>query len=312
VVTTKRVWATYNRKACTKVTKGDIFVFYVIRTYCFKGIFRAVTDWYETEQLIWRDETKENKKKYPYQVNIEPIILGEVNYKNLAPKLKFVEKKHAPQVYIQGTGGLPVNFGRSLEESDYDLIYKEMEKKPTPIPSLLPKPVTAPLPTFPPVKPVIEEAQLSHEKIEGVLLELGNMLGYDTYTADKSKEYEGKKLGDISTLKDIPSFTYPRILDTVREVDIIWFKDDFPRYCFEVEHTTNISRGLLRLYQIKELSSKFLIVAPSSRISKFQTEIRKDPFYRIRGKYTFRSYSELLEWFKTAKVYHEQKKKFLD
>jgi len=307
ILKNKRVWATYNKNVCNMVKNGDMFIFYVKGTMCFKGIFQAVSDWYETDEITWYDEVKENKVKYPYQIRLKPILLGEASYRDLIPELEFVEKKHAPQVYIFGTRGGPVNFRKPLKESDYNLIYKEMQKKPTPIPTLVPTP-TAPTP---PITPVIEEEQLTHEKIEGILLELGNLLGFDTYTANKSKEYEGKKLGDISTLKDIPSFTYPRILDIVREVDVIWFKDDFPRYCFEVEHTTGITKGLLRLFQIRELLSKFFIIAPSSRISKFETEMRKDPFYRIRNRYSFKSYKELIEWFETAKKYHAQKKSFL-
>lgn len=306
----RHVWATYNQKIGKIVKKEDVFIFYVKGTRCFKGIFKASSDWYKTDEIIWDDEIKENRKKHFYQIDIKPILLGEADYRNLVPELKFVEKKHNPHGYLMGMRGGPVNYRGPLEESDYKLIYKEIQKKPAPIPP--PTPITvAPPPILPPVERVIEEEKLTHEQNEGILLELGNLLDFDTYTPDKSKEYKGEKLGDISTLKEIPHFTYPRILDTVREVDVIWFKDDFPRYCFEVEHTTDISKGLLRLYQIKELPSKFFIVAPSSRVSKFETEIRKDPFYRVRGKYTFRSYSELLKWFETAKIYHKEKKSFL-
>lgn len=305
----RRIWATYNRKICNKIKKEDQIIFYVKGTKCFKGIFQISSDWYETDEKIWADEIKENKKKYPYQINIKPLLLGEANYKNLAPKLKFVKNKQFPYIYLQGAHGAPVNFRKPIEESDYKIIYQEIQKKPAPIPP--PSTVIAPPLVSPMVEPVLEEEQMTHEEIEGILLELGNLLEFDTYTPDKSKEYKGKKLGDISTLNEIPSFTYPRILDTVREVDVIWFKDEYPRYCFEVEHTTDISKGLLRLFQIKELPSKFFILAPSTRIQKFEREIRRDPFYRIRSKYNFRSYKELIQWFKTAKIYHTQKKRFL-
>jgi len=305
----RRVWATHNQKIGEIVRKEDVFIFYVRGTHCFKGIFRASSDWYKTDKIVWDDEIKENKKKYSYQVDIQPILLGEAKYEDLISKLYFVEKKHRPlsYMYLKGRKGAPVNFGKPLQESDYKLISEEMKKRQIQVP-LSPRIIVTPTLT---ARPVIDEEQLTHEEIEGILLELGNLLNFDTYTADKSKEYKGKRLGEISTLKEIPHFTYPRILDTVRDVDVIWFKDDFPRYCFEVEHTTDVSKGLLRLYQIKELPSKFFIVAPSSRVSKFEAEIRKDPFYRVRSKYTFRSYSELLEWFETAKIYHKQKESFL-
>jgi len=45
----------------------------------------------------------------------------------------------------------------------------------------------------------------THEEAEAILLELGNTLGFKTYTPDLSKQYKGRKLGDISTLKEVPS-----------------------------------------------------------------------------------------------------------
>jgi predicted RNA-binding protein len=134
ILKTKRVWATYNRNVTTMIKKGDILVFYIKGTLHFKGIFRTTSDWYETKELIWSDEIKEKRKIYPYQISLELIQLGEANYKELIPKLKFVEKKYAPQVYIYGTGGGPVNFRKPLDESDYETILMEMKKNPAPEP----------------------------------------------------------------------------------------------------------------------------------------------------------------------------------
>ena len=120
------------------------------------GIFQAVSDWYETNEITWHDEIKESKLKYPYQIKIQPILLGEANYKELVPELKFVEKKHAPQVYIFGTGGGPVNFRRPLNETDYKLIVEQMKKKITPVP---------PTPTLP-----------THSEMITMLIELGEIL----------------------------------------------------------------------------------------------------------------------------------------
>lgn len=44
----------------------------------------------------------------------------------------------------------------------------------------------------------------SHEAAQFHLLELGNMLGYLTYTPDPSKTYNGKKLGEVAALKELP------------------------------------------------------------------------------------------------------------
>lgn len=147
-----------------------------------------------------------------------------------------------------------------------------------------------------------------------ILIELGNMLGYVTYTADPSRKSDiiGKTLNEIALLKEIPPFTYKKLLDTVKNVDVIWFKDEFPAYCFEVEHTTGVTMGLLRLYQIRNFTNAlFFVVAPSGIISRFQTEILKDPFHKIKKRYAFRSYNDLVEFYEEAKRYHYLKEKFI-
>lgn len=102
-------------------------------------------------------------------------------------------------------------------------------------------------------------------------------------------------MGDIATLKEIPPFIYQRLLDTVREIDVIWFKEGYPQYCFEVEHSTDVRSGLLREFQIrKATNAKFFIIAPKETYSRFNGEINKDPFYQIRDRYIFKSYKELV------------------
>lgn len=161
----------------------------------------------------------------------------------------------------------------------------------------------------------IDINKLTHWDVIGILLELGNLLGYDTYSADPSKKSDllGKKLGDIAQLKEIPAFTYERYLDTVKNVDAIWFKEEFPSLCFEVEHTTGVTIGLLRLYQIRKFTNAmFFVIAPSSIIGKFKTEISKDPFYRIKSRYNFRSYEELSRFYSEAKSYYGIKNSFFN
>jgi hypothetical protein len=156
-----------------------------------------------------------------------------------------------------------------------------------------------------------KEDRMTHGEAEGLLLRLGNMLGFDTYTPDKApKTKEGEELGNLCTLKEIPQFTYPEILNTVKQIDVIWFKNKYPKYCFEVEHTTDITKGLLRLYHLKELNASLFIVAPSSKRSKFEFEIRKDPFNQMKERYIFRTYTQLLELYDCAQKFIPIKGKF--
>jgi len=158
----------------------------------------------------------------------------------------------------------------------------------------------------------IETDELTHWDVMGILAQLGSLLGFETYVADPSRKYKDKTLGEIATLKEIPGFTYQDTLDVVKNIDVIWFKGEYPEHCFEIEHTTNIRDGLLRLYQISPLKGiKFFVVAPSENIRKFQKEVARMPFREIKDRYNFRSYKELVRWFREAKTYHKLEKDFL-
>ena len=161
--------------------------------------------------------------------------------------------------------------------------------------------------------PSAEEIEIkTHTEAQGVLLDLGNLLGYDTYVADPSKGYKGNTLGELARLKEIPGFTYKETLDVVKNIDVIWFKGEYPECCFEVEHTTNVKDGLLRLYQISPLKGiRFFIISPSEVFSKFKREVARRPFKEIKDRYNFRSYEKLVEWFQVATKYHKLKNKFL-
>jgi hypothetical protein len=147
-----------------------------------------------------------------------------------------------------------------------------------------------------------------------MLAQVGKLLGYDVYVADPARESSmfGVKLGELADLQQVPRFTLDRYLETIGYVDVIWFQEEFPAYCFEVEHSTNVTQGLLRLYQIRRFTdARFFIVAPAKVEQRFRSEAEKDPFHQIKDRYTFKSYDDLSAFYHSAKAYHSLRKAFL-
>jgi len=155
IVKGKNIWAVSRKSICDKVKKHDTLIFYVKKTGSFKGIFRVASDWYETKEIIWTDELQEGRVIAPYQIKIEPFLLGDANFIRLEDQLTFVEKKRKPQIYLMGT---PANFGKPLSESDYQIILSEMKKAGPPAP--------------PPA--------LSHEELKILLCDLGETFGFSS------------------------------------------------------------------------------------------------------------------------------------
>lgn len=153
----------------------------------------------------------------------------------------------------------------------------------------------------------------SHEGAEYYLIELGKMLGYNPYTVDQSKTFENKTLGNVALLREIPPFTGERDMNTVKEIDVIWFDDDEnPKMCFEVEHTTDIVHGLDRLVNLQHMNVKFYIVAPEEKRSKFE-ELTNNrfPYRRFRDRFRFISYSELAQFYEVTLPFNDSKIRLL-
>jgi len=153
----------------------------------------------------------------------------------------------------------------------------------------------------------------THEKAEAVLLALGNLLGYDTYTPDKGRVVEGQRLGEIATLQELPYFGSEKIMESAENIDVVWVKDEWPEYFFEVEHTTGITPGLLRIYRVAEkLSAKCFIIGPPEMLPKFKKEIERPPFNKLKERYRFKSYKELEEIYLATKKFNEASISFFE
>ncbi len=162
-----------------------------------------------------------------------------------------------------------------------------------------------------PIPPKIKEIN-NHSEAEFILLKLGQVLGYDTYSPDRNEKAYGQKLEDLISFNEIPQFTTPSLLDTIKKIDVIWFEDEFPVYCFEIEHTTGVTTGLVRLANVSQLNTKLFVVAPEKVLKKFTTETKKLIFRRGRAKYIFRSYKDLISFYYRAESYVDTKEKFFN
>ncbi len=138
-------------------------------------------------------------------------------------------------------------------------------------------------------------------------------MNYRTYTPDVSKNSIYGNLGELCSEKEIPEGSIPSLsLDTVKFVDVIWFDEEgYPTHAFEVEHTTDITKGLLRLYQIHKLRIKMFVISKELSRDKFQREVMKNPFAKIKNDFIFKNYDELDNFFQSVKQFSKMQEMFL-
>jgi hypothetical protein len=160
---------------------------------------------------------------------------------------------------------------------------------------------------------VKDDTPLTHSDIQAKLILIGSYLNYRTYTPDRGKQSVYGILGDLCSEKEVPTESIPKIsVDTVRFVDVIWFDEEgYPTHAFEVEHSTDITKGLLRLYQIHKLRIRLYIIAEEENRTKFDREVQKNPFFKIKEEYLFKNYQELDEFFESVKKFTRIQEQFL-
>ena len=126
-----------------------------------------------------------------------------------------------------------------------------------------------------------------HGYIEGMLIEIGNLKGFDTYTPDKNIIFNGKSLLELSTHKKIPVFTYSDKLKKIEKIDVIWFQDGFPIKTFDVEHSTDFTQALVRSYQLEHFKTECFMIADKRKEKIFQDRIQMKPFNKIKKNIKF-------------------------
>lgn len=143
--------------------------------------------------------------------------------------------------------------------------------------------------------------QISHSEVQGWLLELGRALGYRTWVAanDRGRQYKQMVLGDLS-LEAFPAELVPGN-ESVPLIDVIWFEHESARVAaaFEVEHSTSIYSGLVRLLDIASglqccEDAAFYIVVPDGRAPEVLAQLERPAFRTAREqRFRFLAYSEL-------------------
>jgi len=148
--------------------------------------------------------------------------------------------------------------------------------------------------------------ETTHEEIQWLLLKLGSDLGLDVWVArnDRNRTYNGASFQDIPHLrKELPRQFDDATNKTIELIDVLWLQGDAIIAAFEVEHTTAIYSGLLRMSDLVSMQPNIkldlFMVAPDDRREKVNYEINRPTFARLKPPLPkicrFIPYSELLK-----------------
>lgn len=150
----------------------------------------------------------------------------------------------------------------------------------------------------------------SHAYYQGLLLEIGNMKGMQTYVPnqDKRKHYTQQlTLGQMRTIQKIPHYSYENLVQRSSTIDVIWFNDrKMPSSFFEVEHSTDIQNSLLKYVDLQDFNVRMVIVADEKRKAEFNKKLSETAFLPIAKRVRFLTYKSLETQYNQAVIRNQQ------
>lgn len=141
-----------------------------------------------------------------------------------------------------------------------------------------------------PTRNAADAAATTHTQIQSRLLRVGAEMGFAVWVArnDRGKAFNGVVLGNMpGIVEELPTQFNEATNRTVELIDVLWLKGNSIVAAFEVECTTAIYSGLLRMSDLlalqPNLNIKLYIVAPNERRQKVEQEILR-PTFMLREK----------------------------
>jgi len=145
---------------------------------------------------------------------------------------------------------------------------------------------------------VVETLAYNHTCYQGLLCELGNLQGYQTFVPqqDKNQIFVNRPLHQVRSLDVILPFSYEKFVKRSSTIDTIWFNArKMPSHLFEVEYSTDFQNSLIKFVELQDFHAKMLIVSDKVRHPEFQDKLKSIAFDSIRQRVEFWNYDYLVQ-----------------
>lgn len=333
--------ARQRRRAHERIKAGDTFLCYLIRVSRWCGALRIVSEAYHDEEPIFR-----NPDPFVVRFKVEPIVILEPEYSlpildgeiwNALSETKDIDK---------GTPGWAGKYRGSLRQigdSDGSFLMSQLKKQEeenrqfpftdrdlrnlartfkvrTPSGE-----VAVEVPDSDdyddhteagPVDDVQSSESRKSLRVQAKIAEIGAAMGFRIWVPRNDKARVLAHIPDASKqsfLDALPLNYDDTTLRTIEQIDVIWLQGRSMARAFEVEHTTAVYSGLLRMADLLALQPnmdiRLHIVAPDEKREKVLREIRRPVFSLLdRGPLyencTFLPYSSVTDLGTTPHIAH--------
>jgi hypothetical protein len=311
-------------KTLQKVRPGDYFLCYLTGISRFVGILEVVSNAFKDTTKIWKDNVFPSRVKVKIIAALQPATAVPV--KQLSDQLScFIDMK-SPHAWTGRFRGSPAKWNA---KDGMAVVNAVLEAKKNPVvrpvdPKALayrPKGIKSKIGsvTVPESEqPIIDiketgEEQTDHLKIQFILYSIAKDMGLDIWIArnDKGRIVNGKRFADLPKIRDkLPLNFDQATIQTIELIDVLWLDKNSILAAFEIESTTSIYSGLLRMSDLiamqPNLNIPLFLVAPDDRREKVFNEVNRPTFTKMNpplsGICKFISFSSLEN---NAKKYSE-------
>jgi hypothetical protein len=289
-----------------KIKLGDYLICYVSGISRWIGILEVVSEPFRDNTRIWNDDV------YPCRVRVK-LLVGltpetAVPIVELRDQLSIFANVSSPNTWTGSLRGSPRIWKTSdaevvvnaVQEAEHNPVFRpvdqrKLERQPTILHTKI-GPVTLPDIDEPTEKediPSVGASEISreprlHTEIQWLILKLGNDMGLDVWVAnnDRGQEINGHKFTNLPRLmKVLPLQFDNETTQIIKLIDVLWLKGNSIRAAFEIECTTSIYSGLLRMADMismqPNLKIPLYLVAPDERRRKVLTEVNRPTFSRL-------------------------------
>lgn len=283
-----------------QVRVGDYLLCYLTGISRFIGILEVVKAPYkDNTKLIWRDAV------FPCRLGVKAVetLTPEtaVPILDLKDRLSIFDPDKNPTSWTGYVRAAPARW----KDADGEIIVqaileakkhpvarpfdpKKLARRPSPLKSEVGA-VTVPdsEASEEPEQPFPKETS-AHSEIQWLLAKLGNDMGLDVWVArnDRNREINGRRFTDLPRLKSELPLQFTEATNKVIElIDVLWLQRNSVTAAFEIESTTSIYSGLLRLSDLismqPNLKIPLFIVAPDERREKVIAEVNRPTFSKL-------------------------------
>lgn len=292
------------------IQPGDILLCYLTGVMRWVGALEVLGQ-SDNKSIIWKDT------EFPARVKVKPLVLLSpttgVPMSDLKGKVRFFQTETDSGKFKGFVRVSPAIF-RPKEDGDLILrLLREAEQSPVSRPVDAKKLARKPFFKAERLKgkqtistvvsvPDSEEAEsleqpelidkaeaktttTRHTEIQHRLMTLGAEMGLDIWVArnDRSRIWNGRELGELpNVINELPTQFNEATNRTIELIDVLWLKGNSIVAAFEVECTTSVYSGLLRMSDLlalqPNLEINLFLVAPDERREKVKQEILRPTF----------------------------------